>query len=217
VARARRFGPSARLVFRAGAPLARLLGRAWVDFEVTGPGRIPRSGPLVVAANHLSHIDPVIVSAVVQRPIRFLAVDELFGRSRAFDTLTTWLGAVPMTRVRVPLGAMRSALEWLEAGETVGLFPEGRRVGYWGEDPPKRGAAWLALRTGAPLLPIAIEGTDAMMSRDEPRLRRAPVRAWVGEPLDPDGYLDHVDPVGDLTEAWRTVMDGWLGRVAERG
>jgi 1-acyl-sn-glycerol-3-phosphate acyltransferase len=212
VTTARRFGLTAHLAFRLGPPAARLLGRAWADFEVAGPGRVPPSGSLVVAANHLSHVDPVIVSAVIGRPIRFLALDELFEQSRLFGQFITRLGAIPLSRVRAPLGAMRLALEWLDRGETVGLFPEGRRVGRWGEDPPKRGAAWLALRTGAPLLPVAIEGSDAVMGLDETRLRRAPVRVWIGEALDPDDFLGHADPVGALTEAWRMAMDGWLRR-----
>ena len=193
--------------------MVRAFGRVWADFVVEGRGGVPRRGPLVVAANHMSHIDPVIVSVVVGRPIRFLAVDELYGRSRVFDGVTTWLGAIPMSRVRAPLGALRTAMDCLEHDGAVGLFPEGRRVGHWGETAPKRGAAWLALRSGAPLVPVAIEGSEGIIGLDDMRLRRAPVRAWVGRPLDPDAYLGEVDPVGALTEAWRSALDARLGGV----
>ena len=111
-----------RLALRAAEPL----GKWWIDWERLGP-QIP-DGPVVVASNHFSNIDPVVVSMTVQRPIRYLAVDELYGNSALFDRLTLWLGAIPMSRTRAPLGALRTALAELSAGGTVGVFPEGVRV-----------------------------------------------------------------------------------------
>jgi 1-acyl-sn-glycerol-3-phosphate acyltransferase len=112
---------------------------------------------------------------------------------------------------------MRTAIGHLEAGGRIGVFPEGRRVAAWGEDPPKRGAAWLSLRTGAPLLPVAVWGTDrAMPIGDNTRIHRAPISAVVGRAVEPDDYLDHVDPIGAITEAWRRQMDEELTYLAGR-
>lgn len=164
-----------------------------------------------MAANHFSHLDPVVVGAAAQRPVRYLAVDELYGRSAFFDSLTIWLGAIPMTRTRVPFGPLKLALRELAAGGSIGLFPEGVRVWAWGEHPPKRGAAWLAHRAGVPLVPIAISGTDLAFGRGAPRVRRASIDVEVCEPIDPADFDGHPKPVEAMMEAWVTR----IGRVLE--
>ena len=174
-----------------------------------GSGLVP-SGPIVVAANHFSHLDPVLVSSVADRPIRFLAVDELFGRSRFFDGLTLWLGTIPMSRTRAPLSALRLAIAELESGGAVGLFPEGVRVWRWGEQAPKRGAAWLALRVGVPLVPVAVAGTDEAMGRGTRRISRRSIHAEVCRPLLPWDFADAPAPAAAMTEAWRRSIDGVL-------
>ncbi len=186
-------------------PLARNLGRWWVDFERFGLA-LP-AGPVVIAANHFSHVDPVAVGMVADRPVRFLAVDELFGRSRFFDGLTHWLGAIPMSRTRAPLGALRTALTELAAGGTIGVFPEGARVGAWGEAVPKRGAAWLARRARVPLIPIAITGTDQVMGRGGRGIKRSPVRVMVCDPIHPADYAAAAAPLAAMTEEWRRRVD----------
>lgn len=191
--------------------MGKALSRWWVDFEHRGPA-VP-DGPVVVAANHYSHVDPVVVALTARRPIRFLAVDELFGSSRFFDNLTLWLGAIPMSRTRVALGALKMALAELAAGGTVGLFPEGIRVWRWGEVEPKRGAAWLARRAGVPMVPIALAGTDLVMGRGAGRIARSPVTGVRCEAIHPSEYEGHVDPVGAMTEEWRKRVGAALASV----
>ena len=195
------------LGWRAGVALGRPLFRHWFPMTGAGEHHVPAGGPLVVAANHYSHLDPVVVGLLVRRPIRYLAVDELFGRSRFFDGLTQWLGAIPMSRTRTPLGALRAAVAELEAGGAVGLFPEGVRVWRWGEQAPKRGAAWLALRTGAPLLPLAISGTDEAMGRGTGRISRMPIHAEACEPILPADYAGEPDPADAMTREWSRRVD----------
>lgn len=165
----------------------------------------------MIAANHFSHVDAVVVGVAADRPVRFLAVDELFGRSRFFDGLTHWLGAIPMSRTRAPLGALRTALAELAIGGTIGVFPEGERVWRWGETSPKRGAAWLARRAGVPLVPIAIHGTDRVMGRGDHRIRRAPVRVVVCAAIDPREYAS----AGAMTEEWRRSVGEALRGLSE--
>lgn len=191
--------------------MARGLGRWWVDFERRGPA-LP-SGPVVVAANHFSNVDPVVVGMTTGRPMRFLAVDELFGNSAAFDALTHWLGAIPLSRTRAPLGALRLALAELAAGGSVGVFPEGVRVWVWGEIQPRRGAAWLARRAGVPLVPVMVAGTDQVMGRGGHRLSRSRVTAVVCEPILPEDHADDADPLGAMTEEWRQRVGAELERT----
>lgn len=193
--------------------MARGLARWWVHLEVIGT---PPRGPVVIAANHFSHVDPVAVAVAIGRPFRYLAVDELFGRSRGFDALTLWLGAIPTSRTRPPLGALRLALAELAAGRDIGLFPEGVRVWEWGEVPPKRGAAWLALRAGVPLLPVAVAGTDRVMGRGGGGIKRSPVSVVVGEPIDPDDHASADDPVGAMLAEWHRRVDDGLRQADGR-
>jgi 1-acyl-sn-glycerol-3-phosphate acyltransferase len=194
--------------WRAATPVASGLFRWWFDLETVGHS--PPPAPVVIAANHYSHLDPVIVSLAMRRPMRFLAVDELFGRSRVFDALTLWLRTIPMTRTRIPFGPLKTALAELAGGGTVGLFPEGVRVWHWGEREAKRGAAWLALRAGVPLVPIAISGSDVAMGRGTNRIIRAPLRVEICEPIAPGDVVDSDDPVGAMTSEWVDRLDGAL-------
>ena len=163
-------------------------------------------GPFVVAANHFSHFDPPVVGAVIGRPIRFLAVDELHDVSWALDWTVSVFGSIPLTRTGIPLGALRTALARLAAGEVVGLFPEGTRVAEWGDREPKRGAAWLALRAGVPLIPVAVKGTDRVFGLDN-RFRLGRIQVSVGPALLGD------DPE-TLTRAWAEWTTEELSRFS---
>ncbi len=192
------------------------LGRRLFDLEVTGRQHLPPDGPAVLTANHLSLIDPVLVTLAAGRNVRYLALDELFGRSRLFDRVTLFHGAIPMSRTRPPLGALRQALAHLDTGGLLGVFPEGRRVTAWGEVAPKRGAAWLAIGSGAPLVPVAIHGSEGTMGMEQPALRRTPVRIWIEPPLIPDDYLDRVDPPAAMMADWERALDARLGPWIDR-
>lgn len=182
------------------------------DLRITGTEHLPDGGA-VLAANHLSFIDPVIVSLVAGRNVRYLAVASLFDASHMFDRLISFFGAIPTPRDRVPIAALRTAIAELEAGHPVGVFPEGRRVDRWREESPQRGAAWLALASGVPLVPLAVQGSQGTLSTVERAFRRTAIRVWVEEPLDPLAFTDCADPVGVMTEAWLEAvgsrLDAW--------
>jgi 1-acyl-sn-glycerol-3-phosphate acyltransferase len=185
-------------------------GRLLFDLETSGRDHVPPEGPAVVTSNHLSLIDPVLVTMAAGRNIRYLALDELFGRSRLFDRVTLFFGAIPMSRTRPPLGALREGLAHLSGGGLLGVFPEGRRVSAWGELGPKRGAAWLAIATNSPLIPVAIHGSEMLMGMEHTGLRPAPIRIWIEPPLHPDAYLDREDPLGAMMADWERAVDARL-------
>ena len=120
--------------------------------------RLPRSGPALLAANHISGLDPMLLIASARRPIRFLIAREEYQRFGL-----TWLframQCIPVDRERRPELALRAALGALQAGEVVALFPHGGI--HLDQDPPRRlkpGAAWLARQADAPILPLRIGG-----------------------------------------------------------
>jgi 1-acyl-sn-glycerol-3-phosphate acyltransferase len=158
---------------RVLAPLIRALYRV----EVRGHERVPLSGPLVVAANHESVLDPFVLGTVIPRPLHYVAKAELW----RYPVVRTWieaLGAIPVERGRGDLAMVERARDVLARGQVVALFPEGgvRRRGVW-----LRGAARLALASGAPLLPVRLLGTGAALSPGRFGFPR--VAALIGEPL----------------------------------
>lgn len=161
--------------------------------------------PFVLAANHYSHFDSPAIAGAMDTPIRFLALEDLFGINRLLDRLVLGYGAIPTPRTRVPVGAVRTALTALENGEIVGVFPEATRVSHWGTLQPKRGAAWLANRAGVPLVPVAVVGTGRTFGLEN-RLRRAPIRIVIGRQLEPTGDTEA------LTRQWADWMTTELGR-----
>lgn len=194
-----------RALWLIGPMLARALGRLVFSMRIELHGKLPRP-PFVVAANHYSHLDPIIVGAAIRWPIRYLAVDELFGHSSILDRLLRWFGVIPVSRSRIPLRTIRVALARLRAGEAVGVFPEGTRVPKWGDLPAKRGAAWLAVRTDVPLVPVAVVGTDRAFGIDN-RWHRARIRVIVGEPVNPGNR-----EATELTTMWTNWVGGQLSQ-----
>lgn len=180
------------------------------DLRVSGADR--PDPPFVMAGNHFSHLDVVIIGRVLG-PMRYLAVDELYGRSAAFDRLITHFGAIPMSRVRVPLRAVRIALAHLAKGGAVGVFPESRRVWTWGEASLKQGAAWLAVRADVPLVPVAIWGTQESFGRGARLIKRWPASLEVGQALHPGDYAHRDNPTAAMMDDWRSFIDGAIERL----
>jgi 1-acyl-sn-glycerol-3-phosphate acyltransferase len=187
------------------------LTRALLDGQISGREHLPADGPFIVTANHLSLLDPVFVTLAVGRLVNFLALDELFGRTRAGDEIMLYFGSIPISRVRPPLGALRCALEVLESGEILGVFPEGGRAVYWGEREIRQGAAWLSIATGAPIIPCAITGTESTLSLASPGIHVPSIRLTLHARLDPAAYLDRVDPLAAMMDDWQAALDDELG------
>jgi 1-acyl-sn-glycerol-3-phosphate acyltransferase len=150
--------------------------------KIEGAENIPETGPVIIAPNHKSFWDAFFVAAATRRPIRFMGKNELFeGRA---GKLLIRLGAFPVRRGASDAAAIETAREILRDGGLLALFPEGTRV----RDPtilgkPHKGAARLALETGATIVPCAITGTEKLFAGPLPRPGR--VRVSFGEPIPP--------------------------------
>lgn len=153
---------------RCAFTLARLLclGVAKVAFRlhVEGQECIPHTGPVILASNHVSYIDPIIIGIAVRRPVRFMAKKELF-RFPLFGWLIRQFGAFPINRDRTNLQAFKRAISLLEAGEIVAIFPEGTRGDGVHLRPAKSGIGLIAARTDAPVIPVLHTGTGKVFPR----------------------------------------------------
>ncbi len=210
------FALGSRTLHRALRVPNRFAAQAYFDLSVSGRDNVPSTGAAVVAANHFSHLDPPLIMSNLDRYARFLAVDDLYGTSKVFDLVLDFFQAIPLDRDGYPVRAMREAITHLDDGNVVGLFPEGRRVESWGGDEPKRGAAWLAWMTGAPLIPITIHGTRHSLAPGEQGFHRTAVHIWIDEPIWWYDYVDRIDPLGGMMADWYTVVDTHLAPWADQ-
>jgi 1-acyl-sn-glycerol-3-phosphate acyltransferase len=168
------------------AGLCRFVGQSVARITVTGLVDLPKSGPLIIAANHMSNADPPIIGgwlgpALDRRPT-FLAKESLFHGPIGFWIRS--LGAKPVKAGGNDIAAYRVARDVLDKGGVVAILPEGTRSydGIMGR--PKPGVAMLATRTGTPVLPVGLSGTDVFMGRGQ-RLPRIGARIImrVGRPF----------------------------------
>ena len=153
------------------------LSRWQVNFQ----GEIPKSGPLIIVANHLNVIDPPLLSASIPRRIVYMAKQEsYFSPGGIFIRL---YGAFPVRRGEPDRRALRRAEAVLREGLVLGMFPEGTRGRMAQMQRPKGGASLIALRSGAPILPVGITGSEAISGLDF-IFRRPKITVNVGRPFN---------------------------------
>src|ERR671933_1244813 len=153
----------------------------WFRLSRIGREHIPAQGPVILASNHRSFLDPFVIAVMTRRPIYFVAKKELFLFHPVVSWLLSSLGAFPIDRGASDQEAMATARAVLERGDAVLMFPEGTRIRPGALGRPKRGVGRLALETGAPVVPVAVIGTEAV--RRGWRIRRHKVRIRAGRPL----------------------------------
>ena len=149
--------------------------------RVRGTENLPHDGPVIVITNHKANVDPVVVGMLFDRPLRYMAKKELFGNA-TFSKLIMSLGAFPIDRGAGDRAALTTSLELLAGGDVLLMFPEGHRQPDDAVHDFLPGVGMLALRSGAAVLPMAMDGTQRMLRGGRPGLPA--LRALVGPPLD---------------------------------
>lgn len=206
-------GPArARLGHRVGRLLFRLLYSA----RSVDAGHVPRDGAVILAANHTGYLDGALVVSMAPRPSHFLVLAKTFQGFTGH--LLRWSGQIPIEQGRGDRAALAQALEVLARGGVLGIFPEGGR-GRGDLASAGKGVAWLALQSGAPVVPTACLGTRRTgdLAASWPRLRSRLVVDF-GEPvvLDlPDGLPGRVR-LDLATEQIRTALVGHVHEAADR-
>jgi 1-acyl-sn-glycerol-3-phosphate acyltransferase len=187
--------------------------RWYFHLTVRGAERLPLSGPVVLAANHESMWDIPLLVVASPLPIVFMAEEGVFG-SPAASWIFTRLGSFPVRRGAGDLRAIRAALAVVRSRRVLGICPEGTRSP--GTLLPFRpGAAWIALASGAPLVPAGITGTGEIASAKGFIPRRARVEISFGELIDvvrePDASK-RLDQASDLTDRLRSEVERLIQR-----
>jgi len=176
-------------------PIAVGIMRALFRLEARGTEHVPRQGPVLLVANHSSFLDPPLVGGVTPRPMSFMAKAELF-RVPLLGALIRRLNARPVRREGADAGALRTALRILQDGGVLLMFPEGTRGPEGTLRDPKPGAAMLAVMSGAPVVPVFVEGSG----RAWPRGRRLPRPAKVTVTFGPAQVFERRDADGRKTD-----------------
>jgi 1-acyl-sn-glycerol-3-phosphate acyltransferase len=150
-------------------------------FRLVREGRrhVP-GGPVILASNHRSFLDPFVLGCCVPRPVYFMAKSELF-RNRIVAWLLNCLGAFPVRRGESDEESVRTARALLDRGEAVVIFPEGTRIPRGSLGRPRRGVGRLALESGAPVVPVAVSGSER--ARRGWRIRPVKVHLRFGAPF----------------------------------
>jgi 1-acyl-sn-glycerol-3-phosphate acyltransferase len=143
----------------------------------TGREHIPARGPVILAANHRSFLDPFVIAVMARRPIYFVAKKEIFLIHPLVSWLLSGLGAFPIDRGGSDQQAMSTARAILDRGDAVLMFAEGTRIRPGSLGRPKRGVGRLALETGAPVVPVAVHGTEAVRRGWRFRPHKVSIRA----------------------------------------
>ncbi|MGN0017312.1 MAG: lysophospholipid acyltransferase family protein [Candidatus Avelusimicrobium sp.] len=142
--------------------IARVYFKTFYDFKVEGLENIPKTGALIIAGNHLSNADPPAIGsfAGLVRDSRFVAKKELFSVP-GLGWFFRRSGYIPVDRARTigDFGALKEVVRALEQGQSVVMFPEGTRSKTGKPQKPKSGIGFLVYKTGAPVLPVKVEGT----------------------------------------------------------
>ncbi|WP_046468236.1 lysophospholipid acyltransferase family protein [Allosalinactinospora lopnorensis] len=198
-------------VRRVGAAVGRLLYRPAVE----GLEHIPATGPVILASNHLSFCDSVVIPLAVPRRVRFLAKSEYFEGTGPKGWLSramfSALGAVPVRRGtgREALEALDLGLRLLKDGEAFAVYPEGTRSRDGRLYRGRTGVAHLAMTSEAPVVPVALWGTERIQPVGARLPRISPVRVRFGAPMDFSTGYDHLRP----GRARRVVTDEIMAAV----
>jgi 1-acyl-sn-glycerol-3-phosphate acyltransferase len=177
-----------------------VLGRILWGFTVHGAEKVPRKGALVVAANHSQYLDPVYVCMAIPRRVQWMGKKELF--VFPFRAFFYFIGTFPVDRQGDSRAGLRTALNFLARGWTLGIFPEGTHRTGEGSRGAKSGTVLLAVRAGAPVVPVFVGRSPGLRGR----LRGEKLHVYVGDKIA-------LDPTLRGREEYRAAADEVLRTV----
>lgn len=199
---------SARIFYSAVRLIVVVFCRVWLKLTVLGKHNIPAHGAFILASVHRSNIDIPIASAVTRRRMRFMGKDSLW-HYKIVGSMFSALGAFPVTRGSADLEALRRCIAIVDSGEPLVMFPEGTRQRGDTMHTLFDGAAYVALKTQVPIVPVGIGGSEDTMPSGSAKIRRRRCAAVVGVPIYPakiNGIRAERSEVRELTNQLAGAM-----------
>jgi 1-acyl-sn-glycerol-3-phosphate acyltransferase len=158
------------------------VAKVFGSIRIEGRHNVPASGAFVLAPIHRSNVDFALTSILTRRPMRYMGKDSIW-KSRLLGRFVSMLGAFPVHRGTADRESLRACIEIVEGGSPLVMFPEGQRRSGPTVEALFDGTAFVASKTGVPIVPVGIGGSEAMMPKGARFLRRTPLVMVVGEPI----------------------------------
>jgi 1-acyl-sn-glycerol-3-phosphate acyltransferase len=180
--------------------------------KIYGLEKVPQKGKLIIVSNHASDYDPPLLAAHMNRPVAFMAKEELFKVPLLGEFIKLY-GAFPVNRNAVDRNAIRTALKFVDEGWSVGLFMQGTRTEDGVINDPKLGAALIAAKAKAPILPVSLWGTEKIVKKGEYFPKKVPVTIRIGDLL-PAPRSTKKEDLEEVTKQCTDIINGMhaLGR-----
>jgi 1-acyl-sn-glycerol-3-phosphate acyltransferase len=168
------------LIFR---PLTRFLCKVIGRMEIIGEENFPKEGGVILASNHQSYIDPIVLGSAAKRSLFYLARDTLFN-TRIKNFIMTGVHSIPMKRDTGDIKALKKAIEMLKNGKVITIFPEGTRSKDGSIQKGKEGVALLGVKSKCKILPAKLYGTDRILPKGKKFIKPAKLIVKYGMPID---------------------------------
>ncbi|CAB4364512.1 MAG: hypothetical protein F2681_09325 [Actinobacteria bacterium] len=156
--------------------------RLWCRMQIEGREHFPKEGPFILAPTHRSIIDTPVSSGVYTKRMRFMGADKWWS-NKYFGKLLTALGGFPVSRGSADREALKRCLAVIEGGEPLVMFPEGERKSGTVVQPLFEGAAYISMKTGAPIIPVGIGGSERVMPKGAKFIFPRKMYVMVGKPM----------------------------------
>jgi 1-acyl-sn-glycerol-3-phosphate acyltransferase len=179
--------------------------------EVKGEENLPKEGGVLLVSNHISFLDPCLIGDGSPRRTSFMAKAELF-ENKLLNWLLRGVDCFPVRRGEADTSAIKNVLSQLKEGRCVVIFPEGTRSPDGELLEAEEGAAMLATRTGCPVVPVYVSGTNRMLDR-KGRLHRARVSMAIGEPFTLPKSMPREEAATELMRRIATTRDAFAGKA----
>lgn len=202
-------GTNVNLVYRIVHALTRTFFQLYGQLEVVDYHKLPKTGAVIAAPNHVSYVDPPLIGSTITRECAFMARHDLWD-TKFLAWLLPKLGSFQVTRGKGDRSAIRSSLAALEKGLCLVLFPEGGRSDDTTLQRAEPGVALIVQRSGAPVVPIALIGPETMLPVGSGKLKRVKLKVVFGDPL-------HFTPDTPRDELLRSIMSSIAKMLTEHG
>jgi len=187
-------------IFRAICALTTL---TLFRFRATGKENIPKKGGFLIASNHVSYLDPVMVGVACPRRLNYMARHDLF-KNALFALILKYSCAFPVKRKSADLGALKEAMCRLKNGEGLLVFPEGGRQTNVYLSQAEAGVGFLAAKSGVPVIPAFVSGTDRAWPRDAKFVKLATqISVHFGKQISIEGRMPYQDIAKEIMESIR--------------